>query len=100
MGIFSSDVPGHWRTPATGRVLVHVTTLPADLWEMVINPGADVQDIAAGLAIIPVGAVFVEHFSDVEAVLTFRENPAGPPAPEGVPLVPANPLVPAGAAAH
>jgi uncharacterized repeat protein (TIGR03917 family) len=35
--------------------------------------------IAAGLAIIPVGAIFVEHFSDVEAVLTFRRNPAGPP---------------------
>ena len=66
MGIFSSDDATPWRTPATGRALVVVTAVPDDdLWGMEITPGADVEDIAAGLARIPAGAVFVEHFNDI-----------------------------------
>ncbi|MBL7487613.1 hypothetical protein I6A60_13675 [Frankia sp. AgB1.9] len=97
MGIFSFDDSSLWRTPETGPALVLVTLLPTGECEVTIHPGADVEDVTAALAVVPAGAVFVEHFNDVEAVLLFRRNPAGPPAPESVPLVPVSPLVPAAA---
>jgi uncharacterized repeat protein (TIGR03917 family) len=100
MGIFSSGDPGLWRTPETGPALVLVTLLPTGECEVTIHPGADVEDVTAALAVLPAGAVFVEHFNDVEAVLLFRRNPAGPPAPEGIPPVPGSPLVAAGATAN
>jgi len=100
MGIFSFDDATPWRTPETGPALVLVHVASTGECEVTIHPGADAEDIVAALAFLPPGAVFTEHFNDVEAVLVFRVNPAGPPAPAGTPLVPASPLVPAGAAAN
>jgi uncharacterized repeat protein (TIGR03917 family) len=68
--------------------------------ELTIRPGADALDLVAALAAIPAGAIFTDHFGDVDIVLVFRQNPAGPPALDGVPLVPVSPLVPAGATAN
>ncbi|WP_018639727.1 hypothetical protein [Parafrankia elaeagni] len=38
-----------------------------------IDPCATVADVSAALALLPAGAVFAEHFGDVEVTLLFRE---------------------------
>nr|WP_238428327.1 hypothetical protein [Frankia nepalensis] len=68
--------------------------------ELTIRPGADAIDLVAALAALPPGAIFTEHFGDLDVVLVFRHNPAGPPEFDGVLPAPDSPLVPAGAAAN
>ncbi|OHV40824.1 MULTISPECIES: hypothetical protein [Pseudofrankia] len=98
MDIFPFDDATPWRTPETGPALVYVRATPDGDRELTIRPGADAIDLVAALATLPPGVIFLEHFGDVDAVLVFRQNPAGPPELDGIPLFPPSPLVPAGAA--
>ncbi|SQD95655.1 conserved hypothetical protein [Parafrankia sp. Ea1.12] len=97
MPIFPSGSFGAWRTPGDGgSALVSVRSTDTG-YELLVRPGADVGDLMAILAGLPVDAFFTEHFGDVDAVLAFRRvpglsatvldgwNPLTGPAAAGVP---------------
>ncbi|TCJ33330.1 hypothetical protein [Parafrankia sp. BMG5.11] len=75
MPIFPSGSFGAWRTPGNGEnPLVSVRATDTG-YELLVRPGADVGDLMAILAGLPVDAFFTEHFGDVDAVLVFRRVP-------------------------
>jgi uncharacterized repeat protein (TIGR03917 family) len=76
MSIFSSDGFGAWRTPGDGESpLIAARTLDTGEHELTIRPGADIGDLAAILATMPMDAFFTEHFGDVDAILVFQRMP-------------------------
>jgi uncharacterized repeat protein (TIGR03917 family) len=77
MHIFSSGGFGAWRTPGGDSPLVSVHATDTG-HELTVRPGADVGDLVAILAGLPVDAFFTEHFGDVDAILVFRNVPTDP----------------------
>jgi uncharacterized repeat protein (TIGR03917 family) len=62
------------------------------LYEIAVQPGAVAADVVAALDAIPLDAIFVEVYDDVDTVLVFGPFPsAAVAARPGVPDAPAQP---------
>ncbi len=89
MDIFpSSGSP--WRNPHEGRPLATAHRTQRGAYEVTMQPGADVADLAAVLDALPHDSIFTEHYGDVDVVLVFQPLP---PAEVGAthPEAPATP---------
>jgi len=73
-----SDDPRH-PTPQEGRRLADARRVRDGGYEVTVSPGADVADVIDALAAVPIDAIFVEVFDDVDAVLMFRPIPPAAP---------------------
>ncbi len=49
--------------------------------KLIVTAGAIASDVSSALVTVPADAIFVDHYSDVDLMMVFREAPAtGRPA--------------------
>ena len=63
------DRVDHPQLPGSPRVADH---------ELTVVPGATAAELAARLLAVPAGAVFTEHYGDVDLTVVFRQLPPPP----------------------